>query len=52
MNQVGMMLVFKEGVTRKEVEDLCDRLKKEEKVEMSGIITFDPKFGYPVFYVP
>lgn len=48
--QVGAVLVFQEGITQQEAEARIAEM--DDVLESKTIDTFNPKYGYPVFYIP
>lgn len=49
--QKGLVLVFKPGTTKEEIQKFLESIK--EKLDgMPTIREFDPAWGHPVFYIP
>lgn len=49
--QVGAVLIFKEGVDKAEAQRALTKLYDVLKYE-PNVHTFDPKWGGPVWYIP
>jgi len=50
-DQVGAVLVFKQGVTEEQAKEAIKRLKDVLSYE-PNVHSFDPKWGGPVWYIP
>jgi predicted transcriptional regulator len=50
--QVGTLIVFKDGISYERIQRWIDALKEKDVVENVTIQSFDPNHGYPVFYIP
>jgi len=53
--RLGVVLVFKDGVERALAQAAVDRLVRErlvDEMQSSGVQTFDPADGAPVWYIP
>jgi hypothetical protein len=49
--QAGVLLVFKEGVSAEEAQKALEALRALLDYQ-PRVQTFNPDWGYPVFYIP